>query len=180
MRLRSGANVVSYRGWLGTLPPATRVDEGRCQLATIEYRVCGTALQAETVVVGMRNQAERSVIWRAWWPPCAYRVTHQYDWLDWAFLPFALTASILYVLGRCPLPLLLFVAVMSLLRLGLLVWRRLALRRMRETVREAGYLICWDCGYDLRATNEARCPECGEPFSRDELLAKWRRWADGV
>ncbi len=40
----------------------------------------------------------------------------------------------------------------------------------------AAYLICPDCGYDLRGNPSGRCSECGRPFTPEELKAQWRAW----
>ncbi len=32
---------------------------------------------------------------------------------------------------------------------------------------------CENCGYDLRALPEPRCPECGQPFTRVEARPPW-------
>lgn len=41
------------------------------------------------------------------------------------------------------------------------VTKRHGARLFREEMRKRGYEICVNCGYDLRGTVEAPCPECG-------------------
>lgn len=42
-------------------------------------------------------------------------------------------------------------------------WTRTTVRRrLRRTLRDLGYEICVNCGYDMRGLPENRCPECGE------------------
>ncbi len=44
------------------------------------------------------------------------------------------------------------------------------------STESAGY-HCPQCDYDLRGLTESRCPECGRPFSTQEIAAyKERRW----
>ncbi len=42
-------------------------------------------------------------------------------------------------------------------------------RIVRKRLRELGVPVCEQCGYDLRATEADRCPECGEAFDRTAL-----------
>jgi hypothetical protein len=60
----------------------------------------------------------------------------------------------------------------------LLVWLiRWVQRTDRTTKRRlaTGELPCWECGYDLRATESpGLCPECGKAFESNELGSKWK------
>ena len=48
----------------------------------------------------------------------------------------------------------------------LLRWRRRSIQRnLRRQLIASGVPICIRCGYDLRGQEDARCPECGEPFN---------------
>lgn len=42
--------------------------------------------------------------------------------------------------------------------------RREIQRGVRRALQKRGYAVCVGCGYDLRATSEPRCPECGDRF----------------
>lgn len=46
------------------------------------------------------------------------------------------------------------------------VWvsRKRIRRSLREQLAELGLPVCMKCGYDLRAQEAPRCPECGTPF----------------
>ncbi|GMU24609.1 MAG: hypothetical protein AMXMBFR13_46830 [Phycisphaerae bacterium] len=35
---------------------------------------------------------------------------------------------------------------------------------------------CWTCGYNLRGLRDARCPECGRPFTAEQFAAVDARW----
>ncbi len=65
------------------------------------------------------------------------------------------------LLIRTPLSRLAIVLVLPPLLLLALLLLRIYLARRRES---AG--VCAQCGYDIRATAEPRCPECGAPFGR--------------
>jgi rRNA maturation endonuclease Nob1 len=56
----------------------------------------------------------------------------------------------------------------------ILSYRRFLKRALAR--RQAGVLMCWNCGYDLGATpSPGRCPECGSDFERIELQERWRK-----
>lgn len=40
--------------------------------------------------------------------------------------------------------------------------------KIRIELRRRGYLVCLNCGYDLRGTTEHRCPECGTATNFDK------------
>lgn len=44
------------------------------------------------------------------------------------------------------------------------MYRSLYIRPVRRAMREAGYDLCINCGYELRGLDESitQCPECGE------------------
>lgn len=46
--------------------------------------------------------------------------------------------------------------------IGMLPLRRMILRQLRTHMNERGIVVCIGCGYDLRGSISARCPECGE------------------
>ncbi|HPF41137.1 MAG TPA: hypothetical protein PK093_21060 [Phycisphaerae bacterium] len=49
---------------------------------------------------------------------------------------------------------------------ALLRWRRRSIQRnLRRQLIASGVPICIRCGYDLRGQEDARCPECGQPFA---------------
>jgi hypothetical protein len=52
------------------------------------------------------------------------------------------------------------------------IWRETPSERM-ERIAAAGTetISCPVCGYNLTGLREARCPECGSPFTFDQLLA---------
>lgn len=44
-----------------------------------------------------------------------------------------------------------------------------------RTLKEADFMICPQCRYDLRSIEDhAACPECGAPFTPDSLFETWR------
>jgi len=55
-----------------------------------------------------------------------------------------------------------------------LLWTRNAVRRqLRRDLRDLGYPVCLNCGYDMRSLPEDRCPECGmvaEPLDADQSV----------
>jgi len=50
-------------------------------------------------------------------------------------------------------------------------------RKMSRKIAALDYLVCLECGYNLRDLPEHRCPECGTPFVPDEVRAKWTEWS---
>ena len=50
----------------------------------------------------------------------------------------------------------------------------LGARALRRLKRQRSICRCWNCGYDVRALLEPRCPECGEP-----IIEKERKQASG-
>lgn len=62
---------------------------------------------------------------------------------------------------------------LSPLLIFLLIWpiviwllRHRIQRSLREQLAKSGVSTCIECGYDLRAQHEGKCPECGTPFDR--------------
>jgi FlaA1/EpsC-like NDP-sugar epimerase len=52
------------------------------------------------------------------------------------------------------------------------IWRETAAERARRLQASAGKaLFCPKCGYNMTGLYESRCPECGERFTLDQLLA---------
>jgi hypothetical protein len=47
-------------------------------------------------------------------------------------------------------------------------FRRTCDRHLREYLNRRGVRVCMNCGYNLRALTEHRCPECGESFSSSD------------
>ena len=99
---------------------------------------------------------ERRRIWR-------HAVLKSYRrWQTWVWLVVYVTAQMLtltvgrWYLGRLGSTVAYFASVPVLAVLFIPIWKRYAIRYVREAV--GGY--CVKCGYDLRAT-PARCPECG-------------------
>lgn len=61
----------------------------------------------------------------------------------------------------------------------LLVWFSRADRATKRRVL-GGDLPCWNCGYDLRATDSpGKCPECGQDFESAALREKWTKYLEG-
>jgi hypothetical protein len=57
-----------------------------------------------------------------------------------------------------------------------LVGRRAKLAFAREILEQEG-MICFDCGYNLKALPESHtCPECGTPYERSDLRVRWLDW----
>lgn len=58
---------------------------------------------------------------------------------------------------------------------GLLGWQRR--RRLYRRVCWSRYRVCTSCLYSLAGHGETgACPECGQPFTADELRETWSRW----
>ena len=65
--------------------------------------------------------------------------------------------------------------LLTSLLLGLGAWKLLRLRRVWRAVRRHRRVLCFHCLYPLTDLGEAgRCPECGDPYTRDGLADKWR------
>ena len=68
----------------------------------------------------------------------------------------------------------LFGILVTGLAVAAVVWaiQRLWYKPLRDQVRREliarGIPVCLRCGYNLTGLSEPRCPECGEPFVRDE------------
>ncbi len=60
---------------------------------------------------------------------------------------------------------------------GSLVSRKRDRTILRRYLVDAGYLVCLECGYDLRGQTISRCPECGaafdaaSPHSRNNMVS---------
>ena len=54
-------------------------------------------------------------------------------------------------------------------------WKRLK-ARMQHRLEDADFLLCLECGYDLRGQATRRCPECGTPFQPADLRRQWQQW----
>jgi fucose permease len=50
-------------------------------------------------------------------------------------------------------------------------WRESPQERADRLRGAAGGIVCPNCGYNLTGLTSTRCPECGTPFTLDELLA---------
>lgn len=96
-------------------------------------------------------------------------------WLVMLAFAVVVTVAILFIpktvllLARWGIPRVVAILLVNLVTtLGLLgvvfvALHRIWLRALRQAVRELGYPICVECGYDLRAdrSNPDHCPECG-------------------
>jgi hypothetical protein len=54
----------------------------------------------------------------------------------------------------------------------ILFWRESAAERELRLRATNATILCPVCAYNLTGLNTTRCPECGRPFTIDELLAK--------
>lgn len=58
----------------------------------------------------------------------------------------------------------------------LLVGRRPKFAFAREIIEHGG-MICYECGYCLTdLPDEHKCPECGAPYTKADLLRRWLEW----
>jgi hypothetical protein len=55
---------------------------------------------------------------------------------------------------------------------------RLLRRRMQRYVTSLDFLVCLNCGYNLRGLEADRCPECGTSARAEEVKQTWRRWVE--
>jgi hypothetical protein len=89
------------------------------------------------------------------------------QWGNWVFsVSKVVTSPVTPMLGnpvnltirqiKTPIGLLFFVPLMFLLGLS---------RKPFRTYHRKKHGLCITCGYDLRGLTEARCPECGSPYS---------------
>lgn len=53
---------------------------------------------------------------------------------------------------------------------------RRTLGQFSDHLIECEYMVCFECGYDLRGTPSDRCPECGEGFDKKGLKQRWNDW----
>ena len=109
-------------------------------------------------------------------PPYVRRMT-RYEWLDWIGILFCGLVTLHSMAHRSDWISVVVAWAYPVIVLVMIIVRRRTHKSVIASLREAEYLICWQCGYDLRGTDEPRCPECGTEFSRDELIAKWKNWA---
>lgn len=60
--------------------------------------------------------------------------------------------------------------------LTLLIWKETPAERAERVQASAGKaLFCPKCNYNMTGLYEARCPECGERFTLDQLMAAQQR-----
>ena len=100
-----------------------------------------------------------------------------HQWFDWVVFGVYVAAAMHWMTGSSGPVSSLIYAASCLILLVVGVHRRRQSQQLVTSLHEAGFLLCWECGYDLRGTSEPRCSECGAPFSRDELILKWKNWA---
>lgn len=54
---------------------------------------------------------------------------------------------------------------------------RYAKRRYMSYVRQAGFRVCWDCGYQLQGLPDFHaCPECGRECNEQIDSSAWKLW----
>jgi hypothetical protein len=57
-----------------------------------------------------------------------------------------------------------------------LVGRRARIAFAREILEQEG-MVCFDCGYNLKSLSDRHtCPECGTPYEKSALQARWLEW----
>jgi hypothetical protein len=113
------------------------------------------------------------------------------DWTPWRRLLTLLSATLclipLLAKGLCldilhidrlvPSPFLVVITPIPIwLFFTLLIWKETPNERARRTQFSSGKaLFCPKCNYNMTGLYEARCPECGERFTLDQLLAAQQR-----
>jgi uncharacterized paraquat-inducible protein A len=64
---------------------------------------------------------------------------------------------------------------------GWIAWVMWPQYRLYRALRRHGRFICLRCFYSLHGLADVgRCPECGEPYNRQELSRLWRQWEISV
>ena len=77
--------------------------------------------------------------------------------------------EIMVIVGLLGIPLWLAVTVA--------IWRETPAERVQRLQASSGKaLFCPKCGYNMTGLYESRCPECGERFTLDQLLAAQQRY----
>lgn len=85
------------------------------------------------------------------------------------------TIGLYFLLGGPPsiyLPLTIIAAVFTWL-----LWLFAPVLRLKRALKKHGRFLCIRCFYPLRGLPDTGlCPECAEPYTRDQLARLWRNW----
>jgi len=65
----------------------------------------------------------------------------------------------------------------SISTLGIVVTPRILKRKLFSAIADRDFLVCLECGYDLRHLDNDRCPECGVRYDAEEVVRTWKHWS---
>ena len=119
----------------------------------------------------------------SYWYSCPSGMpTAYWRWIGWFRVTIAIGSVVAvaivchwFLAGRRHIVPHLFYGGFALYYLGV---KHVLRRRFHRRVAALGYLVCTECGYDLRGLSDlCQCPECGVVLgTASEIRKKWRTW----